>query len=62
MADFNASPEMLDFIRGCTIDFDLKTGMSKTVDTGKCDRPSEPFPQKSHVSYMPEWHRQSMTA
>jgi len=35
MADFNASPEVLDFIRGCTIDFNLNTGLSQTVDTGK---------------------------
>ena len=37
------------------------THRGKTVDTGKCGTPSEPFPQKSHVSYMPEWHRQSMS-
>ena len=35
MASFNASPEALDFLRGCVIDFDLKTGLSNAVDTGK---------------------------
>lgn len=35
MASFNASEAMLDFVRGCTVDFDLKTGLSETVDTGK---------------------------
>ena len=35
MAGFNISKEALDFIRGCTIDFDMNTGLSKTVDTGK---------------------------
>ena len=35
MAHFNASSSPLDFIRGCTVDFDLTTGLSKTVDTGK---------------------------
>ena len=25
----------LDFLRGCTVDFDLTTGLSQTVDTGK---------------------------
>jgi len=34
MAGFNSSNKV-DFERGCTIDFDLKTGKSKTVDTGK---------------------------
>lgn len=35
MAGFNISKETLDFVRGCTIDFDLQTGLSQTVDTGK---------------------------
>lgn len=35
MASFNASKEALDFLRGCVIDFDPKTGLSKTVETGK---------------------------
>lgn len=35
MAGFNVSEKALDFIRGCTIDFDPKTGLSKTVQTGK---------------------------
>lgn len=35
MASFNASEQRLDFIRGCTIDFDPETGLSKTVETGK---------------------------
>ena len=35
MASFNASQNPLDFVRGCTIDFDLNTGLSKTIDTGK---------------------------
>ena len=35
MASFNASSEAMDFLRGCVIDFNLKTGLSKTVDTGK---------------------------
>lgn len=35
MASFNASDRPLDFKRGCVIDFDLKTGLSKTVETGK---------------------------
>lgn len=34
MASFNSSNK-IDFERGCTIDFDLKTGKSKMVDTGK---------------------------
>ena len=35
MADFNASPEVMDFIRGCTIDFDLATGQSQMIETDK---------------------------
>lgn len=35
MAGFNISEQALDFLRGCTIDFDLNTGLSKTVETGK---------------------------
>lgn len=34
MASFNSSNKM-DFVRGCTIDFDPKTGLSKMVETGK---------------------------
>jgi len=34
MAHFNAS-EGLSWDRGCTIDFDLNTGLSKTIDTDK---------------------------
>lgn len=35
MASFNASKDPLDFIRGCTIDFDINTGLSKKMETGK---------------------------
>ncbi len=35
MGGFNVSEKPLDFLRGFTVDFDLKTGMSKMVDTGK---------------------------
>ena len=35
MADFHASETALDFDRGFTIDFDLKTGLSSMLDTGK---------------------------
>ena len=35
MASFNASEALMDFARGFTIDFDPKTGLSETVDTGK---------------------------
>lgn len=35
MAGFNVSDQPLDFLRGCTVDFDLNTGLSKTVETGK---------------------------
>lgn len=35
MAGFNISDKALDFVRGFTVDMDLKTGLSKAVDTGK---------------------------
>lgn len=35
MAGFNVSDKSMDFLRGCVIDFDMKTGLSKTLDTGK---------------------------
>lgn len=35
MSGFHVSDQPLDFLRGCTIDFDLNSGLSKTVDTGK---------------------------
>lgn len=35
MQDFNKSDKPLDFQKGCVIDFDLKTGLSSAVDTGK---------------------------
>lgn len=35
MAGFNVSEKRLDFLRGCVIDFDMKSGLSQTVDTGK---------------------------
>lgn len=35
MAHFNGTGNPLDFDFGCVIDFDLETGLSKTVDTGK---------------------------
>ena len=35
MAGFNVSPQALDCLRGCSIDFDQKTGLSATVKTGK---------------------------
>lgn len=35
MAGFNASLNPIDFIRGCVVDFDLSTGLSKTVVTDK---------------------------
>ena len=35
MIDFNASTELMDFARGFTIDFDLKTGLSEMLNTGK---------------------------
>lgn len=33
MAGFNVSKDAVDFLRGCVIDFDLKSGLSKTVKT-----------------------------
>ena len=35
MAGFHISGDPLDFLKGCTIDFDLTTGLSQKVDTGK---------------------------
>lgn len=35
MAGFNVSDQPLDFLRGCAVDFDLNTGLSRTVETGK---------------------------
>ena len=35
MASFNISDTSLDFERGCLIDFDLSTGLSMKLDTGK---------------------------
>ena len=35
MAHFNDSEKAMDFERGFVIDFDLQTGLSKTLDTGK---------------------------
>lgn len=35
MAGFNTSKDPMDFLRGCIIDFDMQTGLSGTVDTGK---------------------------
>lgn len=35
MAGFNVSEKELDFLRGCTIDFDFQTGLSEKLDTGK---------------------------
>ncbi len=35
MAGFNVSEKALDFLRGCTLDFDPSTGLSKAADTGK---------------------------
>ena len=35
MAGFNVSEKALDFLRGCTLDFDPATGLSKAADTGK---------------------------
>lgn len=32
---FNVSDKALDFLRGFTVDFDLQTGLSKKVETGK---------------------------
>ena len=33
MAGFHVSSEALDFARGCVVDFDKNTGLSKTVPT-----------------------------
>lgn len=35
MAGFNTSDMALDFLRGCVIDFDINTGLSKAAPTGK---------------------------
>ena len=35
MAGFNVPNEAVDFLRGCVIDFDLSTGLSKTVNGDK---------------------------
>lgn len=35
MAGFNISDKQLDFLRGCVIDFDMKSGLSETLDTEK---------------------------
>ncbi|MEA4912428.1 MAG: glucose-6-phosphate isomerase family protein [Oscillospiraceae bacterium] len=35
MGSFNASDDALDFTRGCVVDFDLKTGLSRTVAAGE---------------------------
>ena len=35
MAHFNSSEKPMDFDRGFVIDFDLETGLSKALDTGK---------------------------
>jgi glucose-6-phosphate isomerase len=35
MNGFNVSDLPMDFIRGCVIDFDLATGLSQTLETGK---------------------------
>lgn len=35
MAGFHVSDTPMDFERGCVIDFDLRTGLSKTVETEK---------------------------
>lgn len=35
MAGFHVSDNPLDFLRGCTIDFDLHTGLSEKVETSK---------------------------
>ena len=42
MASFNASSNPLDFLRGCTVDFDLNTGLSKealAAALDACDLP-----------------------
>lgn len=35
MAGFNISDKQLDFLCGCVIDFDMKSGLSETLDTEK---------------------------
>ena len=35
MAGFNISDKQLDFLGGCVIDFDMKSGLSETLDTEK---------------------------
>ena len=35
MAGFNISDKQLDFLRDCVIDFDMKSGLSETLDTEK---------------------------
>ena len=35
MSGFNVSNIPMDFLRGCVIDFDMATGLSKTISTGK---------------------------
>ncbi|MDE7004511.1 MAG: cupin domain-containing protein [Oscillospiraceae bacterium] len=35
MASFHASEKALDFERGCVLDFDLRTGLSRGLDTQK---------------------------
>lgn len=35
MGGFNISSQSMDFMRGCVLDFDLITGLSRTVPTGK---------------------------
>lgn len=35
MAGFNISDKQLNFLRGCVIDFDMKSGLSETLDTEK---------------------------
>ena len=35
MAGFNISDKQLDFLRGCVIDFDMKSGLSETLETEK---------------------------
>ncbi len=35
MSGFNVSNDPLDFLRGCSVGFDLKSGLSEKVDTGK---------------------------
>lgn len=35
MSSFNADDSIIDFVRGCVLDFDLHTGLSNKVRTGK---------------------------